>query len=114
MCRYLAVHNAVPDDALYPGYVRVIAHCEREKAAVWKFAEVDGAKYLEVAANPDETAGDTVGCYLAVPPDSDRDSFSAYLGVTSDVSAATPVAATPVTDTEYTLDTQDTYDTYDS
>lgn len=71
---------------------------------MWKFAEVDGVKYLQVAANPDETGGDTVGCYLGVPPDSERDGYSAFLGITSDLSAATPVSATPVTNVEYSYD----------
>lgn len=69
---------------------------------MWKFAEVDGAKYLEVAANPDETGADTVGFYLGVPPDSERDESSSFLGVTSDVSAATTVSASPIAGGEYT------------
>lgn len=96
LCRFLAVHNALPDDALFPGHVRAIVHPDREKAAVWTFAEADGKKVLQVKANYDGSGEDTLGCFLTVPPDGGRDHDSSYVAVTPDAGAAVSVTAVPL------------------
>ena len=73
-----------------------MVHADPTGAVIWEFVDVEGKQYLKVKQNRDNTAQDTVGWYVAVPPDSDRGKFSNYLAITPDLEKAMPVGVVPV------------------
>ena len=89
--RFIAVHNAISTDQLYPDYLRVIAHADPKKAAIWKYVKHQDKHYLQIKANRAATATETVGWYLALPPNSARDLESNYVAVHPDFEKAMAV-----------------------
>ena len=88
----MAVHNEVDADQAYPDYLRVNMHADPTQAVIWKLALHRFTLYLQIKGNRAASAPETVGWYLAMPPDSTRDQYSRYLGVTPDFDKAMPVA----------------------
>ena len=96
--RFLGAHDYDDTDRQFEGMIRVIVHSRENLAVIWEFVKVDDNTYIMVKENRDRTAKDTVGWYVAVPPDSKRDSESNYLAITNDIAKAMPVTtkfATP-------------------
>ena len=91
----MAVHNDNDADQLYPGYLRVNFHADPEQAAVWKVVIHNRRDYLQIKTNRAASAANTVGWYVALPPDSIRTETAGYIGVTPDVDKAMPVAIMP-------------------
>lgn len=90
--KFLSVHKHFSADSIYPGFVRVMAHSDAGKAAVWKKVTSDGKQYLQIKVNREIGSQSTVGWYLAEPPNSVRDELTNYLAVTPDIAKAMPVS----------------------
>ena len=91
----MAVHNEVDADRAYPDYLRVIMHADPEQAVIWKLVLYRFTLYLQIKGNRAASAPETVGWYLAVPPDSTPEQCSSYLGVTPDFDKTMPVSFLP-------------------
>eukprot|EP00892_Ulva_mutabilis_P002681 jgi/Ulvmu1/12413/UM009_0063.1 len=78
---FLAVHGDFPEDHRYSGALRLIAHSDPTKAAIFKYVTVDGKTVLKVVGNRDHTGQAAVGGYLMVPDGARRDHRSDYLAV---------------------------------
>ena len=96
LCRFLAVHDSRPSDLIYPDYLRVIVHADPEQAVVWQVVKYEGFRYLQIKANRGSTTADTTGWYLAIPPNSDRDVSSNYVGVHPDIEKAMSIIVIPM------------------
>ena len=93
LCRFLAVHDWYKSDRIFTGYLRVMAHADAQKSAIWNFVEHDGKRYLQIKTNRAGSATHTAGWYLAEPPSSERDSVSNWMAVTPNLDEAMAVEA---------------------
>lgn len=70
-CSFLSVHgNRLPEDRLPGGELRVIAHQDRNFAALWTFVEQpEGAFLVQLQHNLDAEGEEAVGQYLTIAED---------------------------------------------
>ena len=92
LCRFIAVHNAISTNQVYPDYLRVITHADPKEAAIWMYVKHQDKHHLQIKANRAATASDTAGWYLALPPTSKRDLESNYLAVHPDIEKSMAVS----------------------
>ena len=77
--------------SIYCVCLRLMAHPNPDKAAIWQFVEHDGNRYLQIKSNRAASAPQTAGWYLGVPPDSARSPSSNWLAVTPKIEEAMAV-----------------------
>eukprot|EP00892_Ulva_mutabilis_P004500 jgi/Ulvmu1/2421/UM134_0002.1 len=80
-CRFLAVHDAYARDSKYEGSLRLIAHRDQSKAAIFKFVPKDDKMMLQVVDNLDSTGQAAIGGYVMIPDGASRDGVSDFLAV---------------------------------
>lgn len=75
------MHDYYRTDTRYRGAVRVIAHRDPSKAAIWKYEKLDSKTVLRLVGSRDPAGESSIGGYLMVPRRARRDKYSEYLAV---------------------------------